>query len=170
MWLKVYINTLRLRQNCGHFTNNVFKSIFLNENVWISHKIPMFLRFELTIFQHWFRWWLGTNKATSHYLNQWWLDCRCIYASLSLHELIFVWTLQKSILIHQHWIHCLLHFQNPICTKSYEFMEFRPLLSIDLQRILLIMTLTMWYNLTLAIRYNLTLGTINNLTLDTISW
>ena len=33
----------------------------------------LFLRFELTIFQHWFRQWLGADQATSHYLNQWWL-------------------------------------------------------------------------------------------------
>ena len=32
----------------------------------------LFLRFQLTIFQHWFRWWLGAGQATSHYLNQWW--------------------------------------------------------------------------------------------------
>ena len=33
----------------------------------------LFLRFELTIFQHWFRWWLGTEQVASHYLKQWWL-------------------------------------------------------------------------------------------------
>ena len=33
----------------------------------------LFLRFELRIFQHWFRSWLGADQATSHYLNQWWL-------------------------------------------------------------------------------------------------
>ena len=32
----------------------------------------LFLRVQLTIFQHWFRW-LGAGQATSHYLNQWWL-------------------------------------------------------------------------------------------------
>ena len=47
----------------------------------------LFLRFELTIFQHWFRWWLGAVQATSHYLNQWWLVYWRIYASLSLNEL-----------------------------------------------------------------------------------
>ena len=30
----------------------------------------LFLRFELTIFQHWFRQWLGADQATSHYVNQ----------------------------------------------------------------------------------------------------
>ena len=47
----------------------------------------LFLRVLLTIFQHWFRWWLGADKATSHYQNQWWLDQRRIYVSLGLNEL-----------------------------------------------------------------------------------
>ena len=46
-----------------------------------------FIRVQLTISQHWFRWWLGADQATSHYLNQWWLDYRRIYASLGLNEL-----------------------------------------------------------------------------------
>ena len=32
-------NILRPRQNCRHFTDNIFKCIVLNENVWISLKI-----------------------------------------------------------------------------------------------------------------------------------
>ena len=42
----------------------------------------LFLRVELTIFQHWFAW-----SAPSHYLKQWWLVNWCIYASLGLNEL-----------------------------------------------------------------------------------
>ena len=34
-------NTLRLRQNGGHFAEDILKCIFLNENVWISIKIPL---------------------------------------------------------------------------------------------------------------------------------
>ena len=30
----------------------------------------LFLRVQLTISQHWFRWWLGAWSAPSHYLNQ----------------------------------------------------------------------------------------------------
>ena len=48
----------------------------------------LFLRVQLTIFQHWFRLWLGASQATSHYLNQWWLVYRRIYASLGLNELM----------------------------------------------------------------------------------
>ena len=48
----------------------------------------LFPRVQLTIFQQWFRWWLGAVKATSHYLNQWWLVYQSIYASLHLNELI----------------------------------------------------------------------------------
>ena len=47
----------------------------------------LFLGIRLTTFQHWFRWWLGTDKATSHYLNRWWLDYRRKYAPLGLTEL-----------------------------------------------------------------------------------
>ena len=35
------INTLRPRQNGRHFADDIFKSIFLNENVWIRIKISM---------------------------------------------------------------------------------------------------------------------------------
>ena len=31
----------------------------------------LFSNIQLTIYQHWLRWWLGTNQATSHYMNQW---------------------------------------------------------------------------------------------------
>ena len=33
----------------------------------------LLLRVQLTICQHLFRWWLGTDQVRSHYLNQWWL-------------------------------------------------------------------------------------------------
>ena len=35
------VKTLRARQNGRHFPDNIFKCIFLNENVWISFKIPL---------------------------------------------------------------------------------------------------------------------------------
>ena len=43
----------------------------------------LFPRVQLTIFQHWFRQWLGADQATSHYMNQWWLIYWRIYASMS---------------------------------------------------------------------------------------
>ena len=36
-----YFNTLRPRQNGRHFPDDIFKCIFLNENVWISIKISL---------------------------------------------------------------------------------------------------------------------------------
>ena len=45
-------NTLRLRQNSRHIPDNIFKWIFLNENIWI---LSLFLGVQLVIFQHWFR-------------------------------------------------------------------------------------------------------------------
>ena len=34
----------------------------------------LFLKVQLMMTQHWFRFWLGAEKATSHYLNQCWPD------------------------------------------------------------------------------------------------
>ena len=54
---------------------------------WIRFHWYLFPRVKLTLFQHWFRYWLGDGHATSHYTNQWWLVYWRIYASLGLNEL-----------------------------------------------------------------------------------
>ena len=92
MWISLFIlNSLRPRQNGRLFVDDTFKCIFLNENIRILIKIS--LQFipkypQLTNVNHWFRWWLGADQATSHYLNQWWLDYWPIDALLGLTELI----------------------------------------------------------------------------------
>ena len=58
---------------------------------WLTFHWSLFLGLQLTIFHHWFRKWLGADQATSHDLNQWWLDYRRIYVSLGLNELIYFW-------------------------------------------------------------------------------
>ena len=72
----------------------IFLTTFSNAFSWMKtyefkfrFHWKLFLWVQLTIFQHWFRQWLGADQATSHYLNQWWLDYRRIYASLGLNEL-----------------------------------------------------------------------------------
>ena len=67
----------------------VLQTTFLNIFSWMKiyefrskFHWNLFLRVQLTIFRHWHRWWLCTDQATCHYLNQWWLDYRRIYASL----------------------------------------------------------------------------------------
>ena len=67
--------------------SDAFSWMKIHELRLIFHR-ALFLRDQLTIFQYWFRYWLGAGQATSHYLNQWWLVCRRIYASLGLNELI----------------------------------------------------------------------------------
>ena len=53
----IFVNTLRPRQNGRCFAYDTFKCIFLNENVriFIEISLSLFLRVQLTIFQHWFR-------------------------------------------------------------------------------------------------------------------
>ena len=42
--------------------------------------------FELTIFQHWSRYWLGADQATSHCLNQWCIVNWRIHTSFGLNS------------------------------------------------------------------------------------
>ena len=72
----------------------MFQTTFLNAFSWVKmyqfrlrFHWNLFQRFKLTMFQHWFKWWLGADQATSHYLNQWWLVYWCTYVSLGLNEL-----------------------------------------------------------------------------------
>ena len=83
-----YLNTLRPRLIAA-----ISQTTFSNAFSWVKmyefrlgFHWSVFLRLELTIFQHWFRQWLGADKATSHYLNLWWLVYWRIYASLGLNE------------------------------------------------------------------------------------
>ena len=66
--------------------SNAFSWMKMYEFCWKFHW-NLFLRCKITIFQHWFRWWLGADQATSHYWIQWWLVYWCIYVSLGLTEL-----------------------------------------------------------------------------------
>ena len=95
LWQPLHVNMvlpLWGGDNCCHFPDDIFKCIILNENVSISIKISLKFvpKVKLTIFQHWFRWWLGTDQATSHYLNQGWNVYWCIYASLGLNEVKYI--------------------------------------------------------------------------------
>ena len=82
----------------------------------------LFLRVQLTIFQHWFRKWLGAVQATSHYLNQWWLFYGCIYASLGLNELT-QWNIIMHVYAHlqKYKIRNILHSLrcNDACICTY---------------------------------------------------
>ena len=59
----------------------ILRTTFSNAFSWMKmyelhlrFRWSLFLSIQLTIFQHWFRWWLGTCQATCHYLNQWWFS------------------------------------------------------------------------------------------------
>ena len=98
-------NTLSPRQNGRHFPDDIFKSIFLIENVCISVKIsskfvPKGQINNMSALVQVMAW----RHATSHYLNQWWL----VYwrMCLSLNELMkfHLSSLpQFRLFISQHW-------------------------------------------------------------------
>ena len=83
------VSILRPRQNGRHFAatfSNAFSSMKIYE-FWLTIHWSLFLRVQLTMFQHWFRQWLGVDQATSHYLNPWWSS---LHASLGLNELMVI--------------------------------------------------------------------------------
>ena len=82
------INTLGPRQNA--ISRTTFSSAFswMKMHVFRLGFHWSLLRFELKIFRHWFRLWLGAGQATSRYLNQWWIIYWHIYASFGLNKLI----------------------------------------------------------------------------------
>ena len=81
--------------------SNAFLWMIMLE-LWLKFYWSLFLRVQLTIFQHWFRWWLGAVQATSHYLNRCWFVYRRIYASLGLNELSsnHQWTCHIQVLCY----------------------------------------------------------------------
>ena len=68
----VVLNSSFPGQNKGKIANNfsVISSLWLAVTVFFHW--CLFLDVWLMINRHWLRWWLGTEQATSHYLNQWW--------------------------------------------------------------------------------------------------
>ena len=55
--LHLLVNSSPSGQNGRHFTDDIFKFIFLNENLefWFNFHWNLFLKAQLTINQHWFR-------------------------------------------------------------------------------------------------------------------
>ena len=75
-----------------HFADDICKCISWMKMYEFRLKFhcSLYLRLQSTIFQHWFRRWLGADQATSHCQNQWWLDYRHIYVSLVQRYIIVV--------------------------------------------------------------------------------
>ena len=118
----VPINTLRSRQNGCHFPDDTFKCIFLNENVTISLKISLKfvpkhpINYIPALVQI-----MAWHLATSHYLNQWWLDYQYIYASLGhtcsiLAHLIYIYHKVNTHTLLWPLLHTWINF-NPCMDK-----------------------------------------------------
>ena len=59
----------------------------------------LLLSVQLTITQHWCRWWLGVEQVTSHCLNQWW-HCSLMPRS-SPDPMVMQWAVER-----QYWMFC----------------------------------------------------------------
>ena len=99
-----HINSLRPRQNGRPFADDTFKRILLNENIRISttNSLKFVPKGLINIIPALVLIWLGADQATSHYLNQYWLDHWRIYASLGLNELMRSFNEDKSTFLRQN--------------------------------------------------------------------
>ena len=77
------------RDEIDDILQTTFSNAFFYENVLITNRFhwSLFPRVQSTLSQHWFRWWLVADQATSHYLKHWWFYYQHIYASLGLNQL-----------------------------------------------------------------------------------
>ena len=111
-WLIGYLDHLCFDQTLSHWGRDEMDIISLTtfSNVFSKLKMfefrlkfhwSLFRRVKLAIFQHRFRKWLGAVQSTSHYLNQWWLVYRHIYASLRINELFKM----QAIETHPQYTH-----------------------------------------------------------------
>ena len=82
--------------------SNVFSSMKMFE-FRLKFHWSLFPRVQLTMFQHWFRQWLGAVEATSHYLNQCWLVYWRIYASPGL---IYPLVTHNGVSSHKKQVKC----------------------------------------------------------------
>ena len=92
----IVIDTLRSRQNGHLLADNIFKCIFLNENVWISIKIafkfvPKGLIYKMPALVQIMAWHRTGDKPLSEPCNVG-LCYQHVYASLSLNELTAICT------------------------------------------------------------------------------
>ena len=110
---KRWVNTLRPRQNGRHFADDVFKCIFLNENVWISLKIslkfvPEGLINNIPSLVQIMAWrWPGDKPSSEAMMVSLLMH---IYASLGLNELTH-WSWNKRADIMQK-TSCKWHFHD----------------------------------------------------------
>ena len=109
------------------FPDIIFKYIFLNEKKIYKFQLKfhwsLFLRVQLSIFQHWFRWWLGACQATSHYLNHWCLIYWRIYASLGLNLLKKADNKIKQILLSCPLFQSFLQIRHVIQLGWLDFVQ-----------------------------------------------
>ena len=116
----IIVNTLRPRQNVRHFTDGIFKCIFLNENAWIPINIS--LKFvprgpinNIPALVQIMAWRRSGDRPLFGPMMVRWLDYRRIYASLDLNELIpechlGPWKHPSVIVVNPKYLSALLHF------------------------------------------------------------
>ena len=126
-------NKLMHRQNFWHFSENIFKLIFLFENYWIliqillNHISP---HVQWTKIHHWFRNWLGADQAKSYYLNQWW-PTLLTHICVTRHQGHNPWSTQRCAWPYESGSSCSRQLRKPVTYVDVASQIFQPILQTD---------------------------------------
>ena len=120
-----WVNTLWPEQNGRYFVDDIYKFDFLTWKRLFSFWFNwiFFLRFQSTRNQHWFRKWLGTKRATNHYLNQRWPILLTNLKQYVFHKLNKI--LHFVIFVHNESIVCQWNYMWSIVRHLKEHEELR---------------------------------------------
>ena len=114
--IRSHLNTLRPWQNCRYFVDDVFKRIFLTENVWISLNISLEFLAKVRMnnipaLVHIMAWRRPGHKWLSEPV---WLVLWCTCASLCFNELSYI-HIPVSIYRGHHKITTMPPIKPPCC-------------------------------------------------------
>ena len=124
-WQEGKIHILRSRQNCRHFTDGIFKCIFLNKMYEYRLRFHCSLspKFELRIFQRWFRmaWRQPGDKPLSEPMVVGLLTHICVIHSMSYsvfyiliccqHTAVKCFSLSCSKWYYMSWVFVIIQYQ-----------------------------------------------------------
>ena len=103
---------------------------FRDKMTAISRHERQLLHFDLMVQlaknPHWFKWWLGVEQATNHYLNQWWPSLLIhIYASFSPSELKNKWNAETDHSFADEILRQILWNVGHLINVYYSFVKSR---------------------------------------------
>ena len=92
---------------------------------WFKFHWDLFLRVKLTIIQHWFRLWLGTEQPTSHYLNQLWPSL-VMHICISRPQWVVLWAFGVCLFCPKTYMYLRMKHKHENSNKFILYLTMTP--------------------------------------------